>query len=84
MSTKIGELEQRAMRIAIKDKSKTFNTARVEALELDNLIETAKATIVSAAGAAGVARRAGAQRLSRARRRATGSSTRCGIATATA
>ena len=25
-----------------------FNTARVEALELDNLIETAKATIVSA------------------------------------
>jgi succinate dehydrogenase flavoprotein subunit len=46
--TKIGELEQRAMRTAIGDKSKTFNTARVEALELDNLIETAKATIVSA------------------------------------
>ena len=43
------ELEQRVMRTAIKDKSKTFNTARVEALELDNLIETAKATIVSAA-----------------------------------
>ena len=31
-----------------RDKSRTFNTARVEALELDNLIETAKATIVSA------------------------------------
>jgi succinate dehydrogenase / fumarate reductase flavoprotein subunit len=46
--TKVLELEQRAMRIAIKDKSRTFNTARVEALELDNLIETAKATIVSA------------------------------------
>ena len=28
--------------------SRTFNTARVEALELDNLIETAKATVVSA------------------------------------
>ncbi len=47
--TKVMELEQRAMRVAIKDKSKTFNTARVEALELDNLIETAKATVVSAA-----------------------------------
>jgi succinate dehydrogenase / fumarate reductase flavoprotein subunit len=46
---KVMELEQRAGRVAIKDKSRTFNTARVEALELDNLIETAKATIVSAA-----------------------------------
>jgi succinate dehydrogenase / fumarate reductase flavoprotein subunit len=45
---KVSELEQRVLRSAIKDKSKTFNTARVEALELDNLIETAKATIVSA------------------------------------
>ena len=45
---KVKELEQRAARTAIKDKSQTFNTARVEALELDNLIETAKATIVSA------------------------------------
>ncbi len=46
--TKVMELEQRVMHTAIADKSKTFNTARVEALELDNLIETAKATIVSA------------------------------------
>ncbi len=46
---KVLELEQRVQRTAIKDKSKTFNTARVEALELDNLIETAKATVVSAA-----------------------------------
>jgi succinate dehydrogenase / fumarate reductase flavoprotein subunit len=46
--SKVMELEQRAQRTAIKDKSRTFNTARVEALELDNLIETAKATIVSA------------------------------------
>jgi succinate dehydrogenase / fumarate reductase flavoprotein subunit len=42
------EIEQRVGRVAIKDKSATFNTARVEALELDNLIETAKATVVSA------------------------------------
>ena len=35
-------------RVAIQDKSRTFNTARVEALELDNLIEVAKATIISA------------------------------------
>jgi succinate dehydrogenase / fumarate reductase flavoprotein subunit len=45
---KIAEIEERVKRVAIKDKSKTFNTARVEALELDNLIEVAKATIVSA------------------------------------
>ena len=46
--TRVLELEQRIARTAIKDKSRVFNTARVEALELDNLIETAKATIVSA------------------------------------
>ena len=45
---KVMEIEGRVQRTAIKDKSRTFNTARVEALELDNLIETAKATIVSA------------------------------------
>ena len=42
------ELDERAKRVAIADHSRTFNTARVEALELDNLMETAKATIVSA------------------------------------
>ena len=46
---KVMALERRVQHTAIKDKSKTFNTARVEALELDNLIETAKATVVSAA-----------------------------------
>ena len=46
---KILELDERRKHVAFKDKSKVFNTARVEALELDNLIETAKATIVSAA-----------------------------------
>lgn len=46
---KIMEINERCKHVSFKDKSKVFNTARVEALELDNLIETAKATIVSAA-----------------------------------
>jgi succinate dehydrogenase / fumarate reductase flavoprotein subunit len=41
-------LSERAANVHMNDKSKVFNTARVEALELDNLVETAKATIVSA------------------------------------
>jgi succinate dehydrogenase / fumarate reductase flavoprotein subunit len=45
---KVREIEQRVQRVVLNDKSRTFNTARVEALELDNLIETAKATVVSA------------------------------------
>jgi succinate dehydrogenase / fumarate reductase flavoprotein subunit len=45
---KIKVIAQRAGRTFIADKSKVFNTARVEALELDNLVETAMATIVSA------------------------------------
>jgi len=45
---KIMELDKRAADVHLGDKSKVFNTSRVEALELDNLIETAKATIVSA------------------------------------
>ena len=43
-----GARRARASASSIGDKSRTFNTARVEALELDNLMETAKATIVSA------------------------------------
>ncbi len=46
--TRVMQLEQQAARTAIADKSRVFNTARVEALELDNLIEVAKATVVSA------------------------------------
>ena len=46
---KIMELDERRKHVSFKDKSMVFNTARVEALELDNLIETAKATITSAA-----------------------------------
>src|SRR5437764_2653703 len=45
---KIKQIAARAKRVFIQDKSKIFNTARVEALELDNLIEAAMATIVSA------------------------------------
>jgi succinate dehydrogenase / fumarate reductase flavoprotein subunit len=46
---KINELAERAQRVAIADKSKVFNTARIEAMELENLVETARATVVSAA-----------------------------------
>jgi succinate dehydrogenase / fumarate reductase, flavoprotein subunit len=46
--TKMAELTERAKSIVVKDKSKVFNTARVEALELDNLVESANSTIVSA------------------------------------
>jgi succinate dehydrogenase / fumarate reductase flavoprotein subunit len=46
---KVGALRERVAAVALKDKSRVFNTARVEALEVDNLIEAAQATIVSAA-----------------------------------
>ena len=45
---KIKAIAERAKRTQIKDKSKVFNTARIEALELDNLIEVARATMVLA------------------------------------
>jgi len=45
---KVAEIAERVKRTFIADKSKTFNTARVEALEVDNLIEVARATITSA------------------------------------
>jgi succinate dehydrogenase / fumarate reductase, flavoprotein subunit len=47
--TKIAALRERVNNIGLKDKSKIFNTARIEALEVENLIEAAEATIVSAA-----------------------------------
>ena len=46
---KIAALRERVKAIGLKDKSKIFNTARIEALEVENLIEVAQATIVSAA-----------------------------------
>ncbi len=44
----IEALDKRAQNIAIKDKSKVFNLARVEALEFANTIEVAVATMVCA------------------------------------
>ncbi|RZL88113.1 MAG: FAD-binding protein, partial [Variovorax sp.] len=46
---KIAEMRKRVAAITLKDKSRVFNTARIEALEVDNLIEVAQATMVSAA-----------------------------------
>ena len=46
--TEIDAVAKRLQNITIKDKSQVFNTARVEALELDNLIEVAVATMHSA------------------------------------
>jgi succinate dehydrogenase / fumarate reductase flavoprotein subunit len=45
---KMKQIAARAQRSFIQDKSKVFNTARIEALELDNLVESALATVVSA------------------------------------
>jgi succinate dehydrogenase / fumarate reductase, flavoprotein subunit len=46
---KIAALRARVDAIGLKDKSKIFNTARIEALEVENLIEAAQATMVGAA-----------------------------------
>jgi len=46
--TQIKQVAERVAHTAIRDKSKVFNTARIEALELDNLVEAALATVVSA------------------------------------
>jgi succinate dehydrogenase / fumarate reductase flavoprotein subunit len=46
---RILDIEERVAHTEIRDKSKVFNTARIEALELDNQIEVAKATMISAA-----------------------------------
>ena len=46
---KIADIAERVKSITLKDKSKVFNTARIEALEVENLIECAQATMISAA-----------------------------------
>ena len=63
-----GRSRTRAQRTEIKDKSKVFNTARIEALELDNLIEVGAGDDRLGRGAQGDPRRARARRLPRARR----------------
>jgi len=46
---RIGEVRSRLQNLGIHDRSKVFNTIRIEALELDNLIEVAEATMAAAA-----------------------------------
>ena len=45
---KVLQLEQRMKNIHLKDHSKIFNTARIEAMELENLMDLAVATVTSA------------------------------------
>jgi succinate dehydrogenase / fumarate reductase flavoprotein subunit len=45
---RLAELRERIGRAHLSDKSAVFNTARMEALELDNLLEVAEATAISA------------------------------------
>ncbi len=45
---KILALEEKVNNIHLEDKSQVFNTARIEALEVANLYEVAKATMISA------------------------------------
>ncbi|MDH0048393.1 succinate dehydrogenase flavoprotein subunit [Comamonas terrigena] len=47
--TKINAIRDQVGSVTLKDKSKVWNTARMEALEVDNLIEVAQATMTSAA-----------------------------------
>ncbi len=46
---KITKLAERLQRATLRDHSKIFNTARIEALELENLMDIALATVHSAA-----------------------------------
>ena len=47
---KLDELRSRIENVYLDDKSNSFNTARIEALELQNLFETAYATAIAAEG----------------------------------
>jgi len=44
----LASLRKRIENAKLDDKSQTFNTARIEALELDNLLEVAEATAITA------------------------------------
>ena len=44
----LADLRERIAKVKIADKSQAFNTARIEALELQNLLEVAEATAVAA------------------------------------
>lgn len=45
---KIADLRPRIENVRLADKSQTYNTARIEALELQNLLEVAEATAIAA------------------------------------
>ncbi len=45
---KLADLRERIENVHLDDKSAAFNTARIEALELQNLMETAEATAIAA------------------------------------
>ena len=45
---KLAALRPRIENVEVKDKSQAFNTARIEALELQNLLEVAEATAIAA------------------------------------
>lgn len=45
---KLKDLRERLANIELQDKTQTFNTARIEALELENLFEVAEATAIAA------------------------------------
>jgi succinate dehydrogenase / fumarate reductase, flavoprotein subunit len=45
---KLSSLRERVANISLEDKSNAFNTARIEALELENLFEVAEATAIAA------------------------------------
>ncbi len=47
---KLADLRERIASARLDDKSQAFNTARIEALELDNLLEVAEATALAAQG----------------------------------
>ena len=47
---KLATLRERIANVHLEDKSQTFNTARIEALELENLFEVAEATAIAAEG----------------------------------
>jgi succinate dehydrogenase / fumarate reductase flavoprotein subunit len=47
---KLKVLRERVANVQLEDKSSAFNTARIEALELENLFEVAEATAIAAEG----------------------------------
>src|SRR5690554_5928541 len=46
----LADMRERIEKVKINDKSSAFNTARIEALELQNLFEVAEATAIAAEG----------------------------------